>query len=124
MGWKKVVIGGALISAGFYKMFDMLLMDKAVYESLDESDAAFVAYLTLFNKPYETLQEYQYRKSYFKKTLKVIKDQELHGSSYILSLNHMADWSEEEYFQILGVVPDDVTFPDQVINNDGQNADQ
>ena len=65
MGWKKAVIGGALIGAGFYQMFDMLMMDKGVFNALDDTDAAFVAYLTLFNKPYNTLEEYRLRKAFF-----------------------------------------------------------
>ena len=38
MSWKKVVIGGALVTAGFYQMFDMLILDKKVMQSLDEKD--------------------------------------------------------------------------------------
>ena len=50
MGWKKVVIGGALLTAGFFIMFEMLIMDQTVLKNLDERDAAFVSYLTLYNK--------------------------------------------------------------------------
>ena len=75
MGWKKIVIGGALISVGFYKMYDMLILDKDTLGGLDEEDAAFVAYLTLFNKPYHTIEEYNYRKLQFTKTVKIINEQ-------------------------------------------------
>ena len=53
----------------------MLILDKDTLNSLDEVDAAFVAYLTLYNKPYDTLEEYNYRKSWFAKTVKIINDQ-------------------------------------------------
>jgi hypothetical protein len=48
--WKKLVIGGTLISAGFVSMFEMLIMDQTVFKELDETDAAFVGYLAIYNK--------------------------------------------------------------------------
>lgn len=103
MSWKKVVIGGALVSAGFYKMFDMLILDKTVLQTLDDTDTQFVAYLALYNKPYNNLEEYRYRKMWFAKTAKIVSQQD-YGAAYKLTLNHMADWSDEEYNQMLGVL--------------------
>lgn len=62
MGWKKVVIGGALLTAGFFTMFEMLIMDETNLKGLDETDAAFVAYLTLYNKQYLSIDDYKFRK--------------------------------------------------------------
>ena len=45
----------------------MLIRDKNILSTLDDSDAQFVAYLTLFNKPYNNMNEYTFRKSQYKK---------------------------------------------------------
>jgi hypothetical protein len=50
MGWKRIVIGGTLLGAGFFTMFDYLIMDLNVRSKLDQNDAAFVSYLAVFNK--------------------------------------------------------------------------
>lgn len=65
MGWKRVVIGGTLLGAGFFTMFDYLIMDLDVRSSLDQSDTGFVSYLAIFNKQYYTLEEYKKRKTLF-----------------------------------------------------------
>lgn len=38
-----------------------------------------------------------------------ISQQKLHKQTYVLGLNHMSDWSDEEYNSILGLLPDEVT---------------
>jgi len=65
MGFKKIMLGGALLAGGAVTMFEYLIMDSTVYSQLDDGDAAFIAYVTMYGKSYVTLEEYQRRKAYF-----------------------------------------------------------
>ena len=60
MGWsfKKLMLGGALLSGGSVLMFEYLIMDGTIYAQLDDTDAAFIAFITMYGKNYKTLDEY------------------------------------------------------------------
>ena len=103
-----------------FAMFDMLVLDETVLKGLDEKDAAFVAYLTLYNKQYLTLEDYRFRKRWFTQSVDVIGDRRWTTPNYVLGLNHMSDWSDEEYNNMLGLVPDG-DFPEQIVEHGGQN---
>lgn len=70
--WKKIVIGGTLLASGSFTMFDLLMMNKEVYDSLDEADAAYVGYLTMYGKSYKNIEEYRERKAYFMESMNQI----------------------------------------------------
>ncbi len=103
--WKKLVIGGTLISAGFVSMFEMLIMDQTVFKELDETDAAFVGYLAIYNKQYSKIEEYKQRKAIFQQSLEIIQNQNLLEQNYVLGLNPMSDWTDDEYDSMLGLIP-------------------
>ena len=63
--WKRIVIGGGLLAAGSFEMFNMLIMNKEAFSTLDETDAAYVAYLTMYEKSYTRIEEYRARKANF-----------------------------------------------------------
>lgn len=65
MGWKKYAIGGTLLAGGSLGMFEYLILDKTVLNGLDDQDAAYIAFLTLYGKSYPNLEEYKKRKQYF-----------------------------------------------------------
>ena len=103
---KKVMLGGALLAGGSVLMFEYLILDKTIFSELDDSDAAFIAYVTMHGKNYKTLDEYQKRKGYFENSLNLIGNQSLLHQSYVMGLNHMSDWSTEEYYKVLGLIPE------------------
>jgi hypothetical protein len=70
--FKKMALGGALVGAGAFTMFEYLILDKTVFSELDDSDAAFIGYITMFNKNYLTLDEYKKRKALFSKSVKLV----------------------------------------------------
>ena len=84
-------------------MFEYLIMDDTIYQGLDDTDAAFIAYVTMHGKNYKTLDEYQKRKGYFSNSLNLVGNQSLQHQSYIMGLNQMSDWSTDEYYKILGL---------------------
>jgi hypothetical protein len=53
-----------------------------------------------------TLEEYRKRKTIFDMNIKMITKQSLLQQDYILGLNHMSDWTTEEYFTTLGLLPE------------------
>jgi hypothetical protein len=118
-GWsfRKIALSGALIGAGCITMFEYLIMDKTVFSELDDSDAAFIGYITMFGKNYLTIEEYRKRKSIFDKNVQLIANQSLLSQDYILGLNHMSDWSMNEYFLSLGLLPEG-QYPKEIIDED------
>jgi hypothetical protein len=118
-GWsfRKIALGGALIGAGAFTMFEYLIMDKTVFSELDDSDAAFIGYITMFSKNYLTLEEYKKRKAIFDMNVKLITNQSLLEQDYIMGLNPMSDWTMEEYFSTLGLIPDG-QYPQEIIDDD------
>lgn len=57
----------------------------------------FTSYMTLYGKTYKTKEEFEFRLSIFQEKLKFIKNFEGHE----VGLNHMSDWSHEEYEKLL-----------------------
>ena len=55
---KKIMLGTALLSGGSVLMFEYSIMDDTIYAELDDTDAAFIAYVTMHGKNYRTLDEY------------------------------------------------------------------
>jgi hypothetical protein len=77
MGFKRWMLGGALIAGGSITMFEYLILDNTVYQQLDDTDSAFIAYITMYDKNYVTLEEYKKRKAYFQNSINLIGNQSL-----------------------------------------------
>jgi hypothetical protein len=69
------------------------------YELTRDVDAHYEDFLIEFNKNYSD-EEKERRKPYFIRNYVLTKHQS--GSS-LMKLNHLADWSDEEYDSILGL---------------------
>lgn len=93
-------------------MFEMLIMNGDNFSKLDEKDAAYVAYLTMYEKTYKTIDEYRAGKENFLASLDVIQNQDIGKQSYILGLNHMSDWSDYEYLSALGLFSEEMSYAD------------
>jgi len=61
-----------------------------------------MSYITEYGKMYGTKAEYNYRLEIFKQTVADIEAHNAKGESHTLGINHMSDWSEEEYRMLLG----------------------
>ena len=120
LSFKKMAMSAALIGAGAFTMFEYLILDKTVFSELDDSDSAFIGFITLYGKNYLTLEEYKTRKALFDKNIGIIAKQSLMNQDYILGVNHMSDWTTEEYFATLGLLPEGV-YPQEIIPED-ENA--
>jgi len=72
-------------------------------EKMTGTEYAFMKYVSEFGKSYGTRAEYEHRLSIFTKT---IADIESHNAdtneTHKLGLNHMSDWSHDEYKVLLG----------------------
>jgi hypothetical protein len=69
------------------------------YELTRDIDAHYEDFLYEFNKKYSD-EEKEWRKAHYIKSYLLTTHQS--GSS-LMKLNHFADWSDEEYDQILGL---------------------
>jgi len=73
---------------------------------MTSADYEFMKYITEFGKHYGTKAEYEYRAELFKETLAHINEHNDSGATHTLGINHMSDWSEEEYRALLGYKPE------------------
>merc|ERR1719476_328825 len=75
-------------------------------EELTAADFEFIRYVSEYGKSYGTRSEFEFRNAQFKETLAKI---EAHNSSndatHTVGINHMADWTHEEYKRLLGYKP-------------------
>jgi C1A family cysteine protease len=66
-------------------------------------DYEFMKYVTEYGKMYGTKAEFNLRSELFKKELAHIEEQNASGNNtHTLALNHMADWTADEYNKLLG----------------------
>jgi len=61
-----------------------------------------MAYITEHGKMYGTKAEYNYRLDIFNQTLADVESHNAKGDTYTKEINHMSDWTDEEYNQLLG----------------------
>ena len=106
LSFKKMALSATLIGTGAITMLQYLILDKTVFNELDESDIAYISYIALYGKNYYTLKEYQQRKAIFDSNVKLTSRPLPMDQSYELGLNNMSDWTMEEYFAILGLLPE------------------
>lgn len=66
----------------------------------------FINYVTEYGKHYGTKAEYEYRLNLFKQTDAHINGHNSKNETHTLGHNHMSDWSEEEYRNLLGYKPE------------------
>merc|ERR1719454_2307710 len=72
-------------------------------ERITEEEMMYMRYVTEWGKSYGTKAEFSFRLEQFKNTLKKIADHEsTDGHQSTVGLNHMSDWTHEEYKKLLG----------------------
>jgi len=70
---------------------------------MTSQDYEFMRYVTEYGKSYGTKSEFEFRSATFKDTLAHIEEHNSkNGETHTLGLNHMSDWTEEEYKKLLG----------------------
>lgn len=70
--------------------------------STNSADSEYEAYLASYGKSYNSVSEFEYRKSIFYAAKEFIEAENAKGNSYTLGLNKFADWTLEEFKQLLG----------------------
>jgi len=76
-------------------------------EIITEEEVAYMKYVTEWGKSYGTKAEFKFRLEQFKKTLAKIAEHESNDAhKSTVSVNHMSDWTEEEYKRLLGYKPE------------------
>ena len=67
------------------------------------TDPDFITHLAKFSKSYVSMDEYSLRAGIFRENLEKIKQLNLdHNDTVTFDVNHMADWTAEEYQGLLG----------------------
>jgi C1A family cysteine protease len=65
----------------------------------------FIKFLAKNNRRYATKEEYNLRLSEFSKNYKFIQEFSKKGSKQTVNVNHMGDWTKDEYRNLLGYKP-------------------
>jgi hypothetical protein len=67
------------------------------------TDPDFITHLAKFSKSYASMDEYSLRAGIFRENLEKIRQLNLeHEDTVTFDVNHMADWTAEEYKSLLG----------------------
>ena len=67
------------------------------------TDTKFITHLAKYSKSYATMEEYSLRAGIFRENLEKITQLNLdHDNTVTFDVNHMADWTAEEYQGLLG----------------------
>ena len=75
---------------------------KAQDQFMAPADYEFMRYITEHGKQYATRSEFDLRAGIFAKTLQTIEEHNASKSTFQLGLNHLSDYTESEYKQMLG----------------------
>jgi len=68
-----------------------------------DTEIAFVNYMSTHGKMYATKEEYEFRLDIFAKKMEFIeKHNSLNADDHLVGLNHLADWTDAEYKNLLG----------------------
>ncbi len=70
---------------------------------LDSNDVAFQSFINEHGRNLASMEEYNFRKGVFLSTLKKVEEHNAKGLSWTLAINKFADWTDEEYNQLLGL---------------------
>merc|ERR1719453_2370023 len=85
---------------------------KHAEQELSSADYEFMRYVSEYGKHYATKAEFEVRSALFKDTLAHIENHNnSSGETHTLGINHMSDWTEEEYRKLLGYKPEIRTVP-------------
>jgi len=90
----------------FIKKLGAHLGLKHAEQELSAADYEFMRYVSEYGKHYATKAEFEFRSALFKEQLAHIEDHNAKGESHTLGINHMADWTEEEFRKLLGYKPE------------------
>jgi C1A family cysteine protease len=91
----------------------MSFMPQAYTDAVQK--AKFATYCAEHNKMYMTIAEFEQRAELFNETLTKVAQLNSGNGSYRAGLNHMSDWTTEEYEVMLGLKNMDVT-PEEPIH--------
>jgi cathepsin L len=69
---------------------------------MGEFEHEFIKFLAKHNRRYATKEEYNLRLAEFQKNHQFVQDFNKKGSKQTVEVNHMGDWTREEYRNILG----------------------
>jgi len=76
-------------------------------QELTSADFEYMRYVSEFGKTYATKAEFEFRSALFKESLALIEEHNARGTeTHELGLNHMSDWTDHEYRQLLGYKPE------------------
>lgn len=76
--------------------------------AVEDSTTEFIQFMAKFNKSYESLFEYKLRAMIFAEKDAIIKEHNGSGKfTYTLGHNHMSDWADFEYKNILTYIEQD-----------------
>jgi len=69
---------------------------------MSKTDYEFMKYVSEYGKQYATRSEFDLRAGIFAETLRTIEEHNASGATHQLGLNHLSDYTSDEYKQMLG----------------------
>ena len=81
------------------------LLGFAAATPMGEYEHEFIKFLAKHNRRYATKEEYAFRLNEFSRNAAFVNEFSKRDSTQTVELNHMADWTREEYRNLLGYRP-------------------
>jgi len=75
---------------------------KAQDGFMSKTDYEFMKYVSEYGKQYATRSEFDLRAGIFAETLRTIEEHNASGATHQLGLNHLSDFTNDEYKKLLG----------------------
>lgn len=70
--------------------------------AIEANDIDFIKFVAWFGKSYKNMEEFSHRAELYKNTIHFISEHNAEERTYKLGVNHLSDWTEDEYKKLLG----------------------
>ena len=101
-----LAVVGVVASAAVFAVNTISKPATALYTAFTAQDQEFMKYVSEFGKSYGTKEEFEFRSAQFKNNIgAIMMHNSMNGVTYQLGLNEFADYTQEEFKNLLGVKP-------------------
>lgn len=100
-----LIIGGTVCSLAIFALINNVPASATTFLQTSSHEADFASFMSKYGRSFGTKEEYNFRLNLFIENLKKIEAHNDLQTTSTAGVNHFADWTEEEYGNLLGYKP-------------------